>query len=697
MPFENASSGDGDTGMLDADENPFSSLATSLADEMMQEEPEDYDDAIADIVGDIFDDLHSDQDTDHASDHEPEESAAPKPVESSESTKKDDENEEVTPIDLHAVGNAIAELVSKSGLVKSNIDGNNKENASSEDRLLTRESVEPVKKPEPEVSQDSEGEEADPVAAAISRMVEATVQQLHESGQDHDQRPDKSQNQSQNEDQHHYQDQDQGHSQSHSQAHDPDHDQKHLSQDSHEDLDDLHTEALLSLIVSNAMEQLRGSADDEEVDYEHAPATQGSHAEKQGDSFDAAMSDMIKSVADEIVAEDSHDQAQDLNNAIEEMVKNVVDETYEHPGAQSNAYLSTLALARNLLIDLLLSRRLNSSSTTLFLAKDYESTPFLRDLLSKHTTLAGLRLGFFSNYSSTDGPATLSSEAALAPLSGPPKSATLSLTINLVVQNILANQRLSTALRVDSRERVRLENRTRKQRWREKNNARNKDNDLRFRLLRRAAVLFGPGDSEEKSRWMAAEFERRKTKRLERGGTLRRDDNAVYPRARSESAAGAIARALTGASAPAAFRSLPAELSGELRGAIAGALEAARVDVPQEKLTSLVAQYLAGFFGEKENDAGRKVAEKVAERGPPKAAASFRLPVYRREENSGPTGITGTPGSSIGANGGVGTNGRKRVKKPSLLAALDMHRPLGSQVQRKRVGGVFRRPVYKAK
>ncbi|KAK6527215.1 hypothetical protein TWF281_010404 [Arthrobotrys megalospora] len=63
------------------------------------------------------------------------------------------------------------------------------------------------------------------------------------------------------------------------------------------------------------------------------------------------------------------------------------------------------------------------------------------------------------------------------------------------------------------RERVRAENRERKKKWREENSDRNKDNDLRGRVSRRANKLFGPENSDKKRAWMDDEFNRRKVKR----------------------------------------------------------------------------------------------------------------------------------------------------------------------------------------
>ncbi|KAI5795200.1 hypothetical protein EDC01DRAFT_629939 [Geopyxis carbonaria] len=63
------------------------------------------------------------------------------------------------------------------------------------------------------------------------------------------------------------------------------------------------------------------------------------------------------------------------------------------------------------------------------------------------------------------------------------------------------------------RERVREENRERKKRWREINQDRNKDNDLRCRVTKRATKLFGPEQSAERNHWIQEEFSRRRTKR----------------------------------------------------------------------------------------------------------------------------------------------------------------------------------------
>ncbi|CAO3667721.1 unnamed protein product [Rhizopus stolonifer] len=63
-------------------------------------------------------------------------------------------------------------------------------------------------------------------------------------------------------------------------------------------------------------------------------------------------------------------------------------------------------------------------------------------------------------------------------------------------------------------QKVRQDNRERKKRWRERNQERNKDNDLRCRVNKRAQKLFGKDESEHKKKWIAEEFSRRREKRM---------------------------------------------------------------------------------------------------------------------------------------------------------------------------------------
>lgn len=67
-------------------------------------------------------------------------------------------------------------------------------------------------------------------------------------------------------------------------------------------------------------------------------------------------------------------------------------------------------------------------------------------------------------------------------------------------------------------ERTRLENRERKKRWREANEDRNKDNDLRCRVNKRAHKLYGKEPSKAKDLWIEEEFTKRKSKRQEKEG-----------------------------------------------------------------------------------------------------------------------------------------------------------------------------------
>ncbi|KAI9682111.1 MAG: hypothetical protein M1817_000165 [Caeruleum heppii] len=63
------------------------------------------------------------------------------------------------------------------------------------------------------------------------------------------------------------------------------------------------------------------------------------------------------------------------------------------------------------------------------------------------------------------------------------------------------------------RERTKEENRERKKRWRESNAERNKDNDLRCRINKRAKVIWGSTQSPQRTAWMEQEFNKRRAKR----------------------------------------------------------------------------------------------------------------------------------------------------------------------------------------
>ncbi|MCJ1419033.1 hypothetical protein MMC32_005384 [Xylographa parallela] len=68
-------------------------------------------------------------------------------------------------------------------------------------------------------------------------------------------------------------------------------------------------------------------------------------------------------------------------------------------------------------------------------------------------------------------------------------------------------------LQVVERERLRGENRERKKRWRETNAERNKDNDLKCRINKRAKAKFGIASSTEKTVYVEIEFNKRRNKR----------------------------------------------------------------------------------------------------------------------------------------------------------------------------------------
>ncbi|KAJ2749713.1 hypothetical protein IWQ56_007174 [Coemansia nantahalensis] len=63
---------------------------------------------------------------------------------------------------------------------------------------------------------------------------------------------------------------------------------------------------------------------------------------------------------------------------------------------------------------------------------------------------------------------------------------------------------------------MRQENRERKKRWRELNEERNKDNDLRCRVNKRANQLYGAQASAAKEKWIGEEFERRQQRRRDK-------------------------------------------------------------------------------------------------------------------------------------------------------------------------------------
>ncbi|KAI9020851.1 hypothetical protein CLU79DRAFT_754056 [Phycomyces nitens] len=75
---------------------------------------------------------------------------------------------------------------------------------------------------------------------------------------------------------------------------------------------------------------------------------------------------------------------------------------------------------------------------------------------------------------------------------------------------------------------VREDNRARKKRWREHNEERNKDNDLRCRVNKRAHKLFGKEDTPHKKQWVEEEFQRRRAKRQEKERHKQAMDGALH-------------------------------------------------------------------------------------------------------------------------------------------------------------------------
>ncbi|KAJ8653202.1 hypothetical protein O0I10_011149 [Lichtheimia ornata] len=82
-------------------------------------------------------------------------------------------------------------------------------------------------------------------------------------------------------------------------------------------------------------------------------------------------------------------------------------------------------------------------------------------------------------------------------------------------------------LDVTKRESIRAANRERKKKWRIHNEERNKDNDLRCRVNKRATKLYGTADTPEKKAWAQEEFEKRRQKRMEKERRKNAIDNVL--------------------------------------------------------------------------------------------------------------------------------------------------------------------------
>ncbi|KAK9451587.1 uncharacterized protein V1518DRAFT_408971 [Limtongia smithiae] len=79
------------------------------------------------------------------------------------------------------------------------------------------------------------------------------------------------------------------------------------------------------------------------------------------------------------------------------------------------------------------------------------------------------------------------------------------------------------------RQRLKTLNRLRKKRWRQINDERNKDTDLRGRVNRRADTVFGKNETDTKRQWIEAEFEKRRQKRMQRMQRASAENGALGP------------------------------------------------------------------------------------------------------------------------------------------------------------------------
>ncbi|WBW71670.1 DUF3020 family conserved fungal protein Spp41 [Schizosaccharomyces osmophilus] len=109
---------------------------------------------------------------------------------------------------------------------------------------------------------------------------------------------------------------------------------------------------------------------------------------------------------------------------------------------------------------------------------------------------------------------TLSNNNNNSPLSFDPNDP--SAAAFYIAQQVAAIEHPPPPRKMTSSEKTRSENRERKKRWREQNEERNKDNDLRCRVNKKAKKLFGGEPSIEKTNWIEAEFNRRHSKRKEK-------------------------------------------------------------------------------------------------------------------------------------------------------------------------------------
>jgi len=98
--------------------------------------------------------------------------------------------------------------------------------------------------------------------------------------------------------------------------------------------------------------------------------------------------------------------------------------------------------------------------------------------------------------------------------------------VNSAASKIMAEELLENENKqdLDELEKRKLENRERKKRWRVINIERNRDNDLRIRVTKKANNMYpAPEQAVEKQNWITAEFNRRKQKRMLREQAQQRE------------------------------------------------------------------------------------------------------------------------------------------------------------------------------
>lgn len=193
-----------------------------------------------------------------------------------------------------------------------------------------------------------------------------------------------------------------------------------------------------------------------------------------------------------------------------------------HSGNQTDLML----VIRQMTTALMLNKASTSSSTAQDLLQQARSHPdeqkfliqtflethsFLVSRDSKGVALIEKVLGLFDVHDMPSGQFPMMNfyESALA---------TLSSFNSARLRTILTKPEVDYS---EYKEKIRTDNRERKKKWRELNAERNKDNDLRSRVAKRAHSMFGEGQTEEKKAWIEEEFNRRREKRLAKG---RKDD-----------------------------------------------------------------------------------------------------------------------------------------------------------------------------